>query len=101
VTRGLHVVFSARDHAQVDAFWRAGVDAGYRDAGAPGLRIQYAPTYDGGFLLDPDGNSVEAVCGEFEGGSRSATSTTCGFESAIRRSPGASTRRPLRAQGSA
>jgi catechol 2,3-dioxygenase-like lactoylglutathione lyase family enzyme len=61
VTRGLHVAFRARDRAQVDAFWQAGVDAGYRDDGAPGPRTQYGPTYYGGFLLDPDGNSVEAV----------------------------------------
>jgi catechol 2,3-dioxygenase-like lactoylglutathione lyase family enzyme len=61
VTRGLHVGFRARDRAQVDALWQAGVDAGYRDEGAPGPRTQYGPTYYGGFLLDPDGNSVEAV----------------------------------------
>jgi catechol 2,3-dioxygenase-like lactoylglutathione lyase family enzyme len=61
LTRGLHVGFRASDRAQVDAFWQAGVDAGYRDAGAPGPRTQYSPTYYGGFLLDPDGNSVEAV----------------------------------------
>ena len=61
VTRGLHVAFRARDRAQVDAFWQAGVDAGHRDDGAPGPRPQYGPTYYGGFLLDPDGNSVEAV----------------------------------------
>jgi catechol 2,3-dioxygenase-like lactoylglutathione lyase family enzyme len=61
VTRGLHVGFRARDREQVDAFWRAGVAAGYRDEGAPGSRTQYGPTYYGGFLLDPDGNSVEAV----------------------------------------
>ena len=61
VTRGLHVGFRARDRAQVDAFWQAGVDAGYQDDGAPGPRTQYGPTYYGGFLLDPDGNSVEAV----------------------------------------
>ncbi len=61
VTRGLHVGFRARDRAQVDAFWRAGVDAGYADDGAPGPRTLYSPTYYGGFLLDPDGNSVEAV----------------------------------------
>jgi catechol 2,3-dioxygenase-like lactoylglutathione lyase family enzyme len=61
LTRGLHIGFRARDHAQVDAFWRAGVDAGYRDAGAPGPRTQYGPTYYGAFLLDPDGNSAEAV----------------------------------------
>ena len=66
VTRGLHVGFRARDRAQVDAFWRAGVDAGYRDDGAPGPRTQYAPTYYGGFLLDPDGNSAEAVHTERE-----------------------------------
>jgi catechol 2,3-dioxygenase-like lactoylglutathione lyase family enzyme len=61
VTRGLHVAFRARDRAQVDEFWQAGVEAGYRDDGAPGPRAQYGPTYYGGFLLDPDGNSVEAV----------------------------------------
>jgi catechol 2,3-dioxygenase-like lactoylglutathione lyase family enzyme len=61
VTRGLHVGFRARDRAQVERFWQAGVDAGYRDDGAPGPRTQYGATYYGGFLLDPDGNSVEAV----------------------------------------
>jgi catechol 2,3-dioxygenase-like lactoylglutathione lyase family enzyme len=45
----------------VDAFWRRGVDAGYRSDGEPGVRPQYTPDYYGGFLLDPDGNSVEAV----------------------------------------
>ena len=61
LTRGLHAGFRARDRAQVDAFWRAGVDAGYRNDGEPGPRPQYNPTYYGAFLLDPDGNSVEAV----------------------------------------
>src|SRR4051794_16720222 len=61
VTRGLHVGFRARDRAQVDAFWQAGVDAGYRDDGAPGPRTQYGSTCSSAFLLDPDGNSVEAV----------------------------------------
>ncbi|HKX47306.1 MAG TPA: VOC family protein [Gaiellaceae bacterium] len=56
VTRGLHVAFRAPD--------RAHVDAGHREDGAPGLRPQYSPTYYGGFLLDPDGNSIEAVHGE-------------------------------------
>jgi catechol 2,3-dioxygenase-like lactoylglutathione lyase family enzyme len=50
VTRGLHVGFRAPSRATVDAFWQAGIDAGYRDGG--------------GFLLDPDGNSAEAVHGE-------------------------------------
>jgi catechol 2,3-dioxygenase-like lactoylglutathione lyase family enzyme len=66
VTRGLHVGFRARDRAQVDAFWQAGIDAGYRDDGTPGPRAQYSPTYYGAFLLDPDGNSVEAVHGDRE-----------------------------------
>jgi catechol 2,3-dioxygenase-like lactoylglutathione lyase family enzyme len=61
VTRRLHIGFSAQSCALVDAFWRAGIDAGYRDDGAPGLRPQYSPSYYGAFLLDPDGNSVEAV----------------------------------------
>jgi catechol 2,3-dioxygenase-like lactoylglutathione lyase family enzyme len=61
VTRRLHVAFFASSRDVVDAFWRAGVDAGYPDDGAPGLRPQYSPDYYGGFLLDPDGNSAEAV----------------------------------------
>jgi catechol 2,3-dioxygenase-like lactoylglutathione lyase family enzyme len=64
VTRGLHVGFRAPSRAAVDAFWQAGIDAGYRDDGAPGPRTQYGPDYYGGFLLDPDGNSAEAVHGE-------------------------------------
>ena len=61
VTRRLHIGFVAGSRASVEAFWRAGVEAGYRDDGAPGPRPQYRPDYYGGFLLDPDGNSAEAV----------------------------------------
>jgi catechol 2,3-dioxygenase-like lactoylglutathione lyase family enzyme len=61
LTRGLHVGFRAPTRAAVDAFWRAGIAAGFRDDGAPGPRPVYGPDYYGGFLLDPDGNSVEAV----------------------------------------
>jgi catechol 2,3-dioxygenase-like lactoylglutathione lyase family enzyme len=61
VTRRLHVGFSAPSREQVDAFWRAGVEAGYRSDGEPGLRPQYSEDYYGSFLLDPDGNSIEAV----------------------------------------
>jgi catechol 2,3-dioxygenase-like lactoylglutathione lyase family enzyme len=60
-TRRLHVAFAAPSREIVDAFWRAGTAAGYRDDGAPGPRPQYDPSYYGAFLLDPDGNSVEAV----------------------------------------
>jgi catechol 2,3-dioxygenase-like lactoylglutathione lyase family enzyme len=65
VTRGLHVGFGAPSRERVDEFWRAGVDAGYQSDGEPGPRTEYGDDYYGGFLLDPDGNSVEAV--HFEG----------------------------------
>ncbi|MDX6679396.1 MAG: hypothetical protein QOE31_3448 [Solirubrobacteraceae bacterium] len=61
VTRRLHIGFAASSRAHVDAFWRAGIAAGYRDDGAPGPRPQYTPDYYGAFLLDPDANSAEAV----------------------------------------
>jgi catechol 2,3-dioxygenase-like lactoylglutathione lyase family enzyme len=60
-TRRLHVGFFAPARELVDTFWSAGTRAGYRDDGAPGLRPEYSPDYYGGFLLDPDGNSAEAV----------------------------------------
>jgi catechol 2,3-dioxygenase-like lactoylglutathione lyase family enzyme len=60
-TRRLHVAFVAPSHEQVDGFWRAGTEAGYRDYGRPGPRPEYRPDYYGAFLLDPDGNSAEAV----------------------------------------
>jgi catechol 2,3-dioxygenase-like lactoylglutathione lyase family enzyme len=60
-TRRLHIGFAVPTRDHVDAFWRAGTAAGYRDDGAPGPRPQYTPNYYGGFLLDPDGNSAEAV----------------------------------------
>ena len=57
-----HVAFSARDNAAVDAFYEAALAAGGRDNGAPGPRPHYHPGYYGAFVLDPDGNNVEAVC---------------------------------------
>jgi catechol 2,3-dioxygenase-like lactoylglutathione lyase family enzyme len=60
-TRRLHVAFVAPTREQVDEFWRAGTEAGYSDDGAPGPRPQYRDDYYGAFLLDPDGNSAEAV----------------------------------------
>jgi catechol 2,3-dioxygenase-like lactoylglutathione lyase family enzyme len=60
-TRHLHVAFVASSRAHVDTFWDAGIEAGYRDDGSPGVRAQYRPDYYGAFLLDPDGNSAEAV----------------------------------------
>jgi catechol 2,3-dioxygenase-like lactoylglutathione lyase family enzyme len=60
-TRGLHAGFVAPSRAHVEAFWKAGTDAGYADDGPPDERTQYRPDYYGAFLRDPDGNSVEAV----------------------------------------
>lgn len=60
-TRRLHIAFFTPDRDEVDAFWQAGTGAGYRSDGEPGPRPQYSPSYYGAFLLDPDGNSVEAV----------------------------------------
>lgn len=60
--RGVHVAFVAPDRAAVDRFHAAGVRAGGRDNGKPGLRTDYGPTYYAAFLLDLDGNNVEAVC---------------------------------------
>jgi catechol 2,3-dioxygenase-like lactoylglutathione lyase family enzyme len=61
VTRRLHIGFVAPSRAHVDEFWRVGTAAGYSDDGAPGPRPQYREDYYGSFLLDPDGNSAEAV----------------------------------------
>lgn len=61
VTARLHVGFVAPSAEQVAAFWQVGVDAGYRDDGAPGPRPEYREDYVGAFLRDPDGNSAEAV----------------------------------------
>jgi catechol 2,3-dioxygenase-like lactoylglutathione lyase family enzyme len=60
-TRRLHVAFYAASPEQVDAWWRAMTGAGYASDGAPGPRPQYGPLYHGAFVLDPWGNSVEAV----------------------------------------
>ena len=61
VTRRLHIAFHAATPAEVDDFWRVGTEAGYRDDGPPGPRPEYTEDYYGAFLLDPDGNSAEAV----------------------------------------
>jgi catechol 2,3-dioxygenase-like lactoylglutathione lyase family enzyme len=58
----IHLAFDARDHAAVQGFHREGLKARGRDNGPPGLRSNYSPTYYAAFLLDPDGNNVEAVC---------------------------------------
>ena len=57
-----HICFAARTRAEVDAFHKAALAAGGKDNGGPGLRPQYHPNYYGAFVLDGDGNNVEAVC---------------------------------------
>jgi catechol 2,3-dioxygenase-like lactoylglutathione lyase family enzyme len=57
-----HLAFRAQDRKQVDAFHRAALAAGGRDNGKPGVRENYSPTYYAAFVLDPDGNNIEAVC---------------------------------------
>ena len=57
-----HLAFRADGPESVDAFHRAALEAGGRQNGDPGLRPQYHPRYYGAFVLDPDGNNVEAVC---------------------------------------
>ena len=59
---GLHVAFAAETRAEVDAFYAAAIAAGGKDNGPPSIRAQYHPTYYGAFVLDPDGNNIEAVC---------------------------------------
>jgi catechol 2,3-dioxygenase-like lactoylglutathione lyase family enzyme len=56
-----HLAFQARDRAMVDASYAAGLEAGGVDNGKPGERPHYHPGYYAAFLLDPDGNNIEAV----------------------------------------
>jgi catechol 2,3-dioxygenase-like lactoylglutathione lyase family enzyme len=57
-----HIAFLAADPATVDAFHAAALEAGATDNGAPGRRPQYHERYYAAYVLDPDGNNVEAVC---------------------------------------
>jgi catechol 2,3-dioxygenase-like lactoylglutathione lyase family enzyme len=59
---GTHVAFAAENREIVDAFYAAAMAAGGRDNGGPGLRPEYHENYYGAFVLDPDGNNIEAVC---------------------------------------
>jgi catechol 2,3-dioxygenase-like lactoylglutathione lyase family enzyme len=63
----LHLAFTAADRGLVDAFYRAALEAGGTDNGAPGLRPQYSGKYYAAFVIGPDGHNIEAVCHEPEG----------------------------------
>jgi catechol 2,3-dioxygenase-like lactoylglutathione lyase family enzyme len=60
---GVHIAFEAANRETVDRFYREALRLGGKHAGAPGLRPQYGPEYYGAFVLDPDGNKIEAVTG--------------------------------------
>jgi catechol 2,3-dioxygenase-like lactoylglutathione lyase family enzyme len=62
LNKPVHIAIVAKDRPTVDAFYRAALAAGARDNGAPGLRAHYHPNYYGAFVLDADGNNIEAVC---------------------------------------
>ncbi len=62
VSQNVHLAFGCEDRAVVDRFHEAALAAGGSDNGAPGLRETYHPNYYGAFVLDPDGNNIEAVC---------------------------------------
>jgi catechol 2,3-dioxygenase-like lactoylglutathione lyase family enzyme len=59
---GVHIAFHADNRAAVDRFYKSGIEHGGKDNGQPGVRADYSPTYYAAFLIDPDGNNVEAVC---------------------------------------
>src|SRR5690349_19678391 len=62
VSVATHVAFATESRKTVDEFYAAAIAAGGRDNGKPGLRPHYHENYYGAFVLDPDGNNIEAVC---------------------------------------
>jgi len=60
----LHVAFRVKSKAEVDAFYRAALEAGAKDNGAPGPRPEYTESYYACFVLDPDGYNIEAMINE-------------------------------------
>ena len=60
----LHLAFTAETRQQVQAFYRAALEAGGKDNGPPGLRPQYSGNYYAAFVIGPDGHNIEAVCHE-------------------------------------
>lgn len=64
---GTHIAFLAKSRAVVDAFYKAAIENGGSDEGAPGLRPHYHPNYYGAYVRDPDGNKLQAVCHSSKG----------------------------------
>ena len=63
----LHLAFTAESRQQVDEFYRAALEAGAKDNGAPGVRLKYNANYYAAFVIGPDGHNIEAVCQKAEG----------------------------------
>ena len=61
-TKKAHIAFTAPKRKTADGFYKAAINAGGKDNGAPGIREIYHPNYYGAFVLDPDGHNIEAVC---------------------------------------
>ena len=64
ITTGAHIALHCAKRGQVDEFHAAGLLSGGKDHGKPGIREDYSPNYYAAFILDPDGNNIEAVCKE-------------------------------------
>ena len=62
----LHLAFTAENRQQVESFYRAALEAGGKDNGAPGLRPHYHANYYAAFVIGPDGHNIEVVCHEPE-----------------------------------
>lgn len=62
IDKPIHLSFRVKERPQVDAFYKAALAAGGKDNGKPGIREKYSSDYYAAFVLDPDGNNVEAVC---------------------------------------
>ncbi|KAI4209968.1 MAG: hypothetical protein LQ351_007132 [Letrouitia transgressa] len=62
---GIHIAFKAKDRAEIEAFYDAGIKAGGQDNGAPGPRKHYHGGYYGAFITSPAGNNVEAVMHDY------------------------------------
>ena len=63
----IHLAFVAENRRQVDAFYRAALEAGGKDNGPPGLRPHYHASYYAAFVIGPDGHNIEVVCHASEG----------------------------------
>lgn len=62
INRPVHIAFTGADRAAVNAFYKAALASVGTDNGGPGIRERYHPSYFAAYVLDPDGNNIEAVC---------------------------------------